>query len=200
MSSTWIYPIRPQELGTLPPSARRIDVREPAEFDGLLGRLPGSELVPLATLLDATVPWPRDVPLLLICRSGARSMKAARLLAEQGFTSLYNLEGGMLAVNEAGLTVEGPGVPPRVSAGHARDALCVATRELYGALPSPPCESLFEKLSAFSHPERASLFQAIERLGSRARADGLPEEAIDRTLRRMRDLISLLEHREVPPS
>lgn len=200
MSSTWIHPVLPQELGTLPPLARRIDVREQAEFDGLLGRLPGSELVPLATLPDAAAAWPLDEPLLLICRSGARSMKAARMLAERGFTSLYNLEGGMLAVNEAGHTVEGPGVPPRVSAGHARDALCAATRELYGALPSPPCESLFEEPVAFSHPNRASLFQAIERLGTRARADGLPEEAIDRTLRRMRDLIALIEHREVPPS
>lgn len=200
MSSTWIYPVRPQELGTLPPSARRIDVREPLEFDGLLGRLPSSELVPLATLLNTAVPWPRDVPLLLICRSGARSMKAARMLAEQGFTSLYNLEGGLLAVNEAGLTVEGPGVPPRVSAGHARDALCAATRELYGALSPPSCESLFEQPSAFSRPNRASLFQAIERLGTRAREDGLPAEAIDLMLRRMRDLIAILEHREAPPS
>jgi rhodanese-related sulfurtransferase len=198
MSSTWIHPILPSELGTLPSAARRIDVREPAEFDGILGRMPGSELVPLATLLDAAAPWPRDVPLLLICRSGARSMKAARLLAERGFTALYNLEGGMLAVNEAGLPVEGPGVPARVSAGQARDDLCAATRELYGALTPPPCESLFEGPSAFPHPDRATLFQAIERLGTQARADGLPEEAIDRTLRRMRDLIALLEEREAP--
>lgn len=198
MSSTWIYPVLPRELGTLPPSARRIDVREPAEFDGILGRMPGSELVPLGTLLDAAAPWPRDVPLLLICRSGARSMKAARLLAERGFTALYNLEGGMLAVNEAGLPVEGPGVPARVSAGQARDALCAATRELYGALAPPPCESLFERPSAIPHPDRDTLFQAIERLGTRARADGLPAEAIDRTLRQMRDLLALLEEREAP--
>lgn len=193
MSSTSIHLVVPSELGTLPPSARRIDVREPREFDDILGRLPGAELVPLATLLDAAAPWPREVPLLLICRSGARSMKAARLLAEQGFTALYNLEGGMLAVNEAGLPVDGPGVPARMSAGQARDALCAATRELYGALTPPPCESLFEGPSAFPRPDRATLLQASERLGARARADGLPEEAIERTLRRMRDLLALLE-------
>lgn len=193
MSSTWIHPVLPRELGTLPPSARRIDVREQTEFDGILGRLPGSELVPLATLLDAAAPWSRDVPLLLICRSGARSMKAARLLAEQGFTALYNLEGGMLAVNEAGLSVEGPGVPSRVRAGQARDTLCAAARELYGARTPPPCESLFEGPSAFPAPDRAALFQAIERLGARARADGLPAEAIDRTVRSLRDLLALLE-------
>ena len=194
------YPVLPSELGTLPPAARRIDVRETAEFDGILGRLPGSKLVPLATLLDAAAQWPRNVPLLLVCRSGARSMKAARLLAEQGFTALYNLEGGMLAVNEAGLAVEGPGVPSRVSTGQARDALCTATRELYGALTPPPCESLFDGASAFSRPDRAALFQAFERLGTRARTDGLPADAIDRTLRRMRDLLALLEERAQVPS
>lgn len=108
MSSTLIHALPPRELGTLPPSARRIDVREAAEFDGVLGRLPRSELIPLATLPEAAKDWPRTQPLLLICRSGARSMRAAQLLVGLGFTSLYNLEGGMLAVREAGLEVEGP--------------------------------------------------------------------------------------------
>jgi rhodanese-related sulfurtransferase len=39
-------------------------------------------------------------------------MKAAGLLAELGFTSLYNLDGGMLAVNEAGLQVVRPSEEP----------------------------------------------------------------------------------------
>ena len=199
MSSTSIRPLLPRELGTLPPSARRIDVREPSEFDGILGRLPGSELIPLATLPHTVAAWPRDLPLLLICRSGARSMKAARLLAELGFTALYNLEGGLLAVNEAGLEVEGPGVPPRVSPGQARDTLCAAARELYAALrPPPPFESLFEPALAFPSPNRAALLQAIERLGARARVDGLPVEAIDLTVRRLRDQIALLDERTAP--
>jgi len=198
MSSTSIRPLLPQELGALPPLARRIDVREPSEFDGILGRLPGSELIPLAALPHTAASWPRDLPLLLICRSGARSMKAARLLAEWGFTALYNLEGGLLAVNEAGLEVEGPGVPPRVSSDQARDTLCAAARELYAARKPPPCESLFEGSLAFPSPDRATLLQAIERLGARARADGLPAEAIDLTLRQLRDQVALLDERKAP--
>jgi rhodanese-related sulfurtransferase len=200
MSSTSIHSLRPQELATLPPSVRRIDVREPSEFNGILGRLPGSELVPLATLPNTVAAWPRGGPVLLICRSGARSMKAARLLTELGFSSLYNLEGGMLAVNEAGLEVEGPGVPARVSASQARDVLCSAARELYGTGTPPPCESWFEGAPAFSHPDRTSLAQALERLGARARADGLPLDAIERTVRQLRDLLALLEEREAPRS
>jgi sulfur-carrier protein adenylyltransferase/sulfurtransferase len=195
MPSAMIHSILPRELGSLPSSTRRIDVREPTEFEGVLGHLPRSELVPLATLLGAAEAWPRTEPLLLVCRSGARSMKAARMLAELGFTSLYNLEGGMLAVHEAELEVLGSRIGSRVSAGQARDSLCAAVRELYGALTPPPCESLFEGPTAFPQPNRAALLQALERLGARARADGLPSEAIDSTLRRMRDLMALVEER-----
>jgi len=88
---------------------RRVDVREPDEFTGPLGHLPGAELVPMGGFPSVASNWPREAPLLLICRSGNRSNKVGALLAEQGFRRLYNLAGGMLAVNEAGLTVEGRG-------------------------------------------------------------------------------------------
>jgi rhodanese-related sulfurtransferase len=96
-----------QQLTSVGADVRRIDVREPAEFTGPLGHLPGAELVPLATLEAAAAAWSRDQPVLLICRSGARSVTAAHRLAALGFSRLYNLAGGMLAVNEARLPVEG---------------------------------------------------------------------------------------------
>lgn len=92
--------IPPAQLGTLGPEVRRIDVREPDEYTGPLGHLPGAELVPLGTLDAASASWPREAPLLLICRSGGRSAKAAQALAQRGFKHLYNLAGGMLAVRE----------------------------------------------------------------------------------------------------
>ncbi|MBZ4402230.1 rhodanese-like domain-containing protein [Myxococcus sp. MISCRS1] len=92
--------ITPAQLDTLAPGTRRIDVREPDEFTGPLGHLPGAELVPLDTLERVAVTWPREAPLLLICRSGGRSARAAGLLARAGFQHLYNLAGGMLAVRE----------------------------------------------------------------------------------------------------
>lgn len=200
MHAASIHSIHPRELGSLPPSARRIDVREPAEFEGTLGRLPRSELVPLATLPSAASAWPRGEPLLLICRSGARSMKAAQILAELGFTSLYNLEGGMLAALESDAEVEGLAVTRRLSAGQARDALCAAVRELYGALTPPPCESLFEGPDDYPNPDRFALLQALNRLGTRARADGLSLENIERTLRQLRDLVALMEDWKGPVS
>lgn len=88
------------QLDSLGPEVRRIDVREPDEYTGPLGHLPETELVPLGTLEAVSATWPREAPLLLICRSGGRSAKAAQALARRGFKHLYNLAGGMLAVRE----------------------------------------------------------------------------------------------------
>lgn len=96
----------PARALALTPRPRLIDVRQPEEFRGELGRLPGAELVPLASLPEAAQAWPREEPLLLICRSGNRSARAAELLVGMGFARLYNLAGGMLAVNEMNLPVE----------------------------------------------------------------------------------------------
>lgn len=98
MASPLYQNITPSQLDTLGPEVRRIDVREPEEYTGPLGHLPGAELIPLSTLEAASASWPREEPLLLICRSGGRSAKAAQALAQRGFNHLYNLAGGMLAV------------------------------------------------------------------------------------------------------
>lgn len=98
--------VRPARAVALIPSLRVIDVREPAEFVGELGHLPGAELVPLATLPERARAWRRNEPILLVCRSGNRSARAAEMLGEMGFERLFNLEGGMLAVNEQKLRVE----------------------------------------------------------------------------------------------
>lgn len=92
-------------------SARRdmvalVDVREPLEFTGELGHVPGATLVPLATLIDTASAWDRDTDIVLVCRSGGRSARAASELARHGFRRLYNLRGGMVAWHAAHLPVE----------------------------------------------------------------------------------------------
>lgn len=85
---------------------RVVDVRQPEEFTGPLGHIPGAELVPLATLPEASRTWPRDEALLVVCRSGARSASAAAQLVGAGFTRVYNLAGGMTAWRAHGLPTE----------------------------------------------------------------------------------------------
>lgn len=90
----------------IPPQAveladfRIIDVREPAEFDGELGHLPGAELVPFGTFPGAATDWDPTRPLLLVCRTGRRSGLIAGLLAEIGFHNVTNLAGGMFLWRE----------------------------------------------------------------------------------------------------
>jgi len=70
---------------------RIIDVREPHEWNA--GHVAGATLIPLADVparfMDE-IP-DRSTPLLLHCRSGARSGRAAAFLAQQGYTNLVNL-------------------------------------------------------------------------------------------------------------
>ena len=85
---------------------RIVDVREPAEFTGELGHLPGASLVPLASVTAQAIAWNKDEVLLLVCRSGGRSANAAQALLKLGFPRVMNLVGGMMGWNQAGKPVE----------------------------------------------------------------------------------------------
>ncbi len=101
------------------PQAVLIDVREPDEF--------------AAGHIDRFVNFPRGVlemkihlhpqvagvtdpvaalealnasPIYLLCRSGARSVLAAKALQEMGFTQVWSISGGFQAWAEAGLPVK----------------------------------------------------------------------------------------------
>ncbi len=86
-------------------TALLIDVREPAEYTGELGHIPGARLVPLGTLESQLGAWNKDAAIILICRSGGRSTKAAQLLTHAGFHRVMNMDGGMLAYTAAKLPV-----------------------------------------------------------------------------------------------
>jgi adenylyltransferase/sulfurtransferase len=75
-----------------------IDVREPYEA-GICSI--GGELIPEGIIAESLDRIPRDVEVVVHCRSGVRSTRAIRLLEdEHGFTNLLNLRGGILAWQE----------------------------------------------------------------------------------------------------
>lgn len=80
-----------------------IDVREADEWAEV--HASGATLVPLSELQDRVGELPSDGELLMLCRSGGRSMKAAEFLTGQGF-SCVNVGGGTMAWVEAGLPTE----------------------------------------------------------------------------------------------
>lgn len=45
----------------------------------------------------------RDEPVYVYCKKGGRSAKAAKILQEMGFTKIYDMTGGILLWEEAGL-------------------------------------------------------------------------------------------------
>ena len=98
--------ILPAQLAVLGREARIIDVRESDEFAGELGHIRGAELVPLATVAAAAKSWRCDDEVVVVCRSGGRSGRAAAALAAIGYGRVMNMVGGMLAWNEAHLPVE----------------------------------------------------------------------------------------------
>jgi rhodanese-related sulfurtransferase len=71
-----------------------IDVREEFEFE--LSNLNGL-LIPLGGILIEADKIAKDKPVIVHCRSGARSAAAIMQLETQGFTNLYNLKGGIIA-------------------------------------------------------------------------------------------------------
>ncbi len=90
--------IKPNDLwlaidGGQPP--RIIDVREPREF--ALGHIQGAELIPLPSILENNSLIPKDVPVVLNCRTGRRSTHTAYELAQNGYENIIILEGGILA-------------------------------------------------------------------------------------------------------
>ena len=70
-----------------------VDVREPSELAG--GFIPGSVNVPLDTILSGTAKVPQEKPLLLVCRGGVRSLKAATALASRGYKDVTSLATGV---------------------------------------------------------------------------------------------------------
>ena len=79
-----------------------IDVREPREYRR--GHIPGAELVPLPQILSGEYELkPHDAKrVVLVCRSGRRSRRAAHKLTNGG-RRLEIVKGGMLAWGSAGL-------------------------------------------------------------------------------------------------
>ncbi len=72
-----------------------LDVREPHEVP--IASL-GAPLIPVGSLEGriAEIPVAKDAEIVIHCRSGARSQKAALILKNAGFTHVSNLAGGIL--------------------------------------------------------------------------------------------------------
>jgi glyoxylase-like metal-dependent hydrolase (beta-lactamase superfamily II)/rhodanese-related sulfurtransferase len=80
-----------------------LDVRQPDEIQDSLGRIAGSQLIPLSELNARLAEIPRDKPVIAVCHAGMRSGQATVILRGAGFDRCANLRGGMLLWSQLGL-------------------------------------------------------------------------------------------------
>ena len=72
-----------------------VDCREQHEWDE--GRIEKAIHIPLGQIEDRLDELSnKEATIILQCRSGKRSMRAAEFLEDEGYTDLTNLEGGIL--------------------------------------------------------------------------------------------------------
>jgi len=83
-----------------------LDVREQSEWaDGHIGKAKHIPLGQLKTRLTELEKY-KAKPIVVVCRSGNRSGSACGTMKKAGFEKMYNLAGGMMAWEQAGLPRE----------------------------------------------------------------------------------------------
>ncbi|MDD3267377.1 MAG: rhodanese-like domain-containing protein [Burkholderiales bacterium] len=79
------------------PDGLLLDVRQPFEFEEI--SLKHAKLIPLGELhqrLPEILEY-KHKPVIVYCKAGVRSMTACKILEEDGFSNLYNLNEGIIA-------------------------------------------------------------------------------------------------------
>ncbi|USG66299.1 rhodanese-like domain-containing protein [Brevibacillus ruminantium] len=97
MSEQDVKEMTPQELMEKLAAGEKlqvVDVREVEEWNS--GHIKEAQLIPLGFLPHRVDELDKDVPIVLVCRSGARSHNATAYLTHLGFDAT-NMVGGMLA-------------------------------------------------------------------------------------------------------
>ena len=101
-----VFDVAPAEVAELKSDIKVIDVRQPDEYVGELGHIPGAELIVLNTLPEQLQNIPKDQSVVFVCLAGGRSSKAAAFAMMNGFTDVYNMDGGMQLWNNLQLPIE----------------------------------------------------------------------------------------------
>lgn len=81
-----------------------LDVREQYEYDEK--HIPNVTLLPMSEIQSRLDEIPTDKEVIITCRSGNRSGQVTQFLEENGFDNVHNMQGGIVAWEEAGFPVE----------------------------------------------------------------------------------------------
>jgi rhodanese-related sulfurtransferase len=86
------------------PSLVILDVRSQAEYDS--GHLQNATLIPVTDLARRLYELDKQKDILVYCGSGGRSATASQTLVDNGFSSVYNMLGGITSWKNAGYWIE----------------------------------------------------------------------------------------------
>lgn len=84
-----------------------VDVRERSEIERLAFDVPETVVMPLSEFELRFAELPRDRQLVMVCQTGARSLKATYFLMYQGFEQVANMEGGIFKWASKGFPITG---------------------------------------------------------------------------------------------
>jgi rhodanese-related sulfurtransferase len=140
-----------KELKDRLPDYRVVDVREQDEWDA--GHLTGSIHIPLRELSEDTTLLNSKAPVVFVCRTGVRSMRAAEHMSGRGVPA-ENLDGGLAACIAEGLEL----VTPKGQRGRLLE-------------PDPEREDLAPELAQTRDNFLEVVFGLQERYGNREPTD-----------------------------
>ncbi|MBZ9627734.1 rhodanese-like domain-containing protein [Psychroflexus sp. CAK57W] len=84
-----------------------VDVREKEEVDKLSFDVKNILHIPLTEFEERYAEIPKDQSIVMVCRSGVRSLEAAYYLSNKGYKEVKNLEGGIIKWESKGFPVKG---------------------------------------------------------------------------------------------
>lgn len=100
-----ICPTKTQAL--IKNGALLVDVRENAEVEQLAYDVPNIMYIPLSQFEERFTEIPRDKTVVMVCRSGARSLRATGFLMHQGYDNVVNMKHGMIRWAQKGFPTVG---------------------------------------------------------------------------------------------
>jgi rhodanese-related sulfurtransferase len=84
-----------------------VDVREPEEVTFMAYDVPHILHIPLTDFESRFYEIPKDQAVVMVCKSGGRSLRAAGFLIHQGYNNVVNMKEGILGWSQKGFPIKG---------------------------------------------------------------------------------------------
>jgi rhodanese-related sulfurtransferase len=126
-------------LGKAKEGALIVDVREIDEINQFSFDVPNYLAIPLSQFEERFIEIPKNQDLVIVCHSGARSLKATYYLMNHGYPSVANMSGGILKWHAKGFPTIGKPEPE-----HAASSGCCGSPAV-SAVESSCCGDTSDK-------------------------------------------------------